>query len=164
MIIQYDQSISLLHCDCLQHRSGQPNVVFEPYRVDITSKGKTRGRKLNNLQPSAVQTVTYPLKFKSRGKAEYFQRREEWRISDLLFNPMVMMMIVPCLMFLVLPKLMNTADPETQKEMQQSMNMFTNPKQNMPDISETLTSWLGGNPAAGNAGRKAAKPRPLKKK
>ena len=66
-----------------------PTFVFEPTRVDITSKGKMRARRLNNLQPSAVQTVTYPLKFKARGKANYFQPREQWRITDFLFNPMV---------------------------------------------------------------------------
>ena len=66
-----------------------PSFVFEPARVDINSKGKIRARKLNNLQPAAVQGITYPLKFKSRGKANYFQAREQWRITDLLFNPMV---------------------------------------------------------------------------
>ena len=66
-----------------------PTYAFEPVRVDITSKGKMRARKLNNLQPSAVHQVTYPLKFKARGKANYFQQREQWRITDFLMNPMV---------------------------------------------------------------------------
>ena len=66
-----------------------PTYAFEPVRVDITSKGKMRARKLNNLQPSAVHQVTYPLKFKARGKVNYFQQREQWRITDFLMNPMV---------------------------------------------------------------------------
>lgn len=66
-----------------------PTYAFESVRVDITSKGKIRARRLNNLQPSAVHQVTYPLKFKARGKANYFQQREQWRITDFLMNPMV---------------------------------------------------------------------------
>jgi len=41
------------------------------------------------------------------------------------------------------PKLVNTNDPETQKEMANQMNML-NPKQQMPDLSEMFTSLLGG--------------------
>ena len=66
-----------------------PNYVFEPYRVDINSKGKLRARRLNNIQPSSVTTVIYPLKFKARAIANYFQQREQWRITDLLYSPMV---------------------------------------------------------------------------
>ena len=45
------------------------------------------------------------------------------------------------------------------------MNMLTNPKQSMPDISETLTSWFGGGttPAIGGA-KKTTKTKALKKK
>lgn len=66
-----------------------PDYMFEPVRVDITSKGKIRARKLNLLQPAQVQLTTYPLKFKAKGKPNYFQQREQWRITDFLFNPMV---------------------------------------------------------------------------
>ena len=66
-----------------------PTYVFETNRVDITSKGKIRARRLNNVQPSVVNTVSYPFKFKARGKASYFQVREQWRITDFLMNPMV---------------------------------------------------------------------------
>ena len=66
-----------------------PSYVFESIRVDINSKGKIRARRVNNIQPSAVQTVTYPLRFKARGVASYFHTREQWRITDFLFSPMV---------------------------------------------------------------------------
>jgi hypothetical protein len=135
-----------------------PSFGFEPARVDINSKGKIRARRLNNLQPSAVNTITYPLKFKARGKIGYFQQREQWRITDLLMNPMVLMMILPFLMIMVLPKLINTQDPETQKEMQSQMNML-NPKQNLPEISEILTSWFGSGQT-----KKAVKPKPSKRR
>lgn len=33
--------------------------------------------------------VAYPLKFIARQPAQYFRKREEWRITDMLMNPMV---------------------------------------------------------------------------
>jgi hypothetical protein len=66
-----------------------PAHIFEPARVDITSTGKIRARRVNNIQTSSVSTLQYPLKFKPRGNAKYFQIREQWRITDFLFNHMV---------------------------------------------------------------------------
>lgn len=34
-----------------------PDYYYEPVRVDITSKGKIRARKVNNLQPNQVNQV-----------------------------------------------------------------------------------------------------------
>jgi len=137
-----------------------PTYAFEPVRVDVNSKGKMRARRLNNIQPSAVNQLTYPLKFKARGKSPYFQQREQWRITDFLFNPMVMMMLFPFLMIMVLPKLINTADPETQKEMQSQMNMLS-PKPNLPEMSELLTQWLGGG---SSSAKKQVKQKPPKRR
>ena len=66
-----------------------PAVFYEPVRVDINSNGKFRARKINNVQPSAVNQMTYPLKFKPGMPHRYFQQREQWRITDFLFSPMV---------------------------------------------------------------------------
>ena len=66
-----------------------PTYIFEPARVDITAKGKMRARKVNHVQSNAVVTVPYPMRFKSKQHASYFQKREEFRITDMLKNPMV---------------------------------------------------------------------------
>lgn len=68
-----------------------PNNMFEPVRVDISgrAKGKIRARKVNFLQNSAVVTVPYPLKFKAKEPAPFFEKREQWKVTDMLFNPMV---------------------------------------------------------------------------
>jgi ER membrane protein complex subunit 7 len=66
-----------------------PNNYYEPVRVEINGKGKFRARKLNHLQPHLVVQVAYPLKMKSFGRIRYFQQREQWRITDFLFSPMV---------------------------------------------------------------------------
>lgn len=120
------------------------NYVFEPVRVEINPKGKFRARKVNYIQPSQVIQVPYPLKLKALAKFKYFQQREQWKITDFLFNPMVLIMVFPLLLMLVLPKMMS--DPETKKEMEQlNLNKMTS---DMPEISEMITSFFtGGQPA-----------------
>jgi len=66
-----------------------PDYLFESIRVDISAKGKKRARKVNYLQLSNVKTVHYPLEFRERRKPNYFQKREQWKLTDFLFNPMV---------------------------------------------------------------------------
>ncbi|GFT18094.1 ER membrane protein complex subunit 7 [Nephila pilipes] len=121
-----------------------PNQVYEPTRVDINSKGKFRARKLNYVQTNLVQQMPYPLKFKVRAPFKYFQVREAWRITDFLMNPMILMMILPVLLIMILPKMMNAADPETQREMQQ-MQM---PKYDVPELSEFMTTFFTGGKRA----------------
>ena len=67
-----------------------PGHVFEPARVDISSKsGKMRARKSDLLRPSAVTVLPYPLKFKAQTQANFFTKREEWSLAQTLMNPMV---------------------------------------------------------------------------
>lgn len=66
-----------------------PHYAYEPVRVEINSKGKIRARKVNYIQTSQVIQVPYPLKLKPYGFTRFFQMREQWRITDFLFNPMV---------------------------------------------------------------------------
>jgi len=131
-----------------------PTFHYEPVRVDITSKGKFRARKVNHIQPSAVSQTVYPLKFKPAHPYRYFQQREQWRVTDLLFSPMVLMMFLPLILIFILPKMMN--DPETRKEME-NIQM---PKYEMPEMSEMLTSLFGG----GETGKKSSKSKSVVKR
>lgn len=119
-----------------------PDYRFEPVRVDVTAKGKIRARMVNNLQPSQVTLRPYPLRFESKERMRYFQKREEWKITDLLMNPMVMMMVLPLLLITVLPKMMG--DPETQKEMQEMQRNMANTQNQMPEVSEVFANLFGG--------------------
>jgi len=119
-----------------------PDYRFEPFRVDITGKGKIRARMVNNLQPSQVTLRPYPLRFEPKEKMRYFQKREEWKITDLLMNPMIMMMVLPLLLITVLPKMMG--DPETQKEMQEMQRNMANTQNQMPEVSELFANMFGG--------------------
>jgi len=118
-----------------------PDYMYEQVRVDINSKGKHRARKNNVVQPNQVTQLPYPIKAKPLGKFRYFQKREEWKITDVLFNPMVMMMVMPLLLVTVLPKMMQ--DPETKKEMEE-MQAKMNVQGQMPEMSEMITNLFGG--------------------
>ncbi|KAI6203816.1 hypothetical protein M3Y94_00600400 [Aphelenchoides besseyi] len=121
------------------------DYIFEPIRVDINSKGKIRARKLNILQPNAVHTLAYPLRLQARQPTKYFRQREQWRATDVLMNPMVIMLLVAFVLMVVTPKLA-ASDPQLQKELQQGMQM---PKMDVPDISEMFANVFGGG---GNSG------------
>ncbi|GMS89629.1 hypothetical protein PENTCL1PPCAC_11804, partial [Pristionchus entomophagus] len=114
------------------------DYVFEPVRVDITASGKMRTRKISLLQPGAVQQLPYPLKLVARESTRYFRKREEWRVTDVLFSPMVLMIALPLGIMLILPKL-TANDPELQKEME---NMQL-PKMDMPDMSDMMANFFG---------------------
>jgi len=137
-----------------------PAYLFQPIRVDINSKNKIRARVVNVLKTNSVKPVTYPLRVTSVGRAMFFQPREQLRTLDLLLNPTVLIMGLPLILVMILPKLIDNNDPEF-KEMQK-MNLLT-PKTDMPDISNYLSnmSFLGGKKSTGErgnggAGRKSA--------
>lgn len=132
-----------------------PRYIYEPIRVDITSKGKMRARRVNHIQPQLVQTLDYPLKFKPRSLHNYFMPRETWRVMDMLLNPMVIMMVVPMGLIWLLPKMMpSTHDMQAQSE---AMQM---PDYKVPELSEMMASMFGqqkqkGSAADGGAGTSA---------
>lgn len=63
--------------------------MYEPIRVEINSKGKYRARKVNYIQSSQVHQIPYPLEFINYMPAKYFYTREQWKVTDFLFNSMV---------------------------------------------------------------------------
>lgn len=113
-----------------------PKYIYEPYRVDITSKGKIRARRVNYMQPSLVQTVDYPIQFKPKSLHNYFMPRETWRIMDLLLNPMVIMMVAPLAIIWVLPKMMSPQEVQTQRDSVQV------PEYNVPELSEMMANMF----------------------
>jgi hypothetical protein len=132
-----------------------PDYFYEPIRVEINSKGKIRARKVNHIQPSQVIQLPYPLKIKALTNYRYFQTREQWKVTDFLFSPMVLMMVLPLVLLVLLPKILN--DPEAKKEMEN----LQLPKmgEGLPDVSEMLSKFLGGGgqpqrPAQAQAGER----------
>jgi len=130
-----------------------PKSVYEPVRVDINSKGKIRARRLNLLQPGEVITLHYPISFESKGAPNYFFKREQFRILDILMSPMVLVMVLPLLLMFVMPKLIS-ADPELQKDLEKTTSIFTPNQNQMPNLSEIMNKMLPGadvkKPSAAN--------------
>ncbi|KAL3085212.1 hypothetical protein niasHS_010281 [Heterodera schachtii] len=119
---------------------------FESVRVDITNSGKIRARRLNLVQPNVVSTLPYPVKLTARHPMRYFRVREEWRITDVLMNPMMLMMGAAFILVVLMPKLA-AQDPNVQKEMQ---NMQL-PKVDMPDMADMLANiWSSGSNKKGS--------------
>ncbi|XP_067310956.1 ER membrane protein complex subunit 7-like [Pseudorasbora parva] len=135
-----------------------PTYRFQPVRVDITATGKMRARVVNYIQTSAVIRLPYPLQMRAVGTHSYFIQRETWVWSDFLMNPMVLMMVLPLLIIVLLPKVMNTSDPEIRREMEQSMNML-NTNQELPDVSELMTKFFSPPKSHGRSGGGARPPR-----
>ncbi|CAO1297911.1 unnamed protein product [Diamesa hyperborea] len=131
-----------------------PDYNYEPVRVEINPKGKFRARKVNHVQPSQIIQVPYPLKLKALTRFRYFQQREQWKITDFLMNPMVLMMLLPLLLLVVLPKIMS--DPETKKEMENLK--LPSLGGDMPDMSDMITKFFGGGAPAKPAVTEKAKP------
>lgn len=129
-----------------------PEFTYEPIRVEINSRGKMRARKLNHIQTNLVAPLGYPVKMKPLGKTKYFQIREQWRLTDFLFNPMVLMMVLPLVLIMILPKMLN--DPETKKEMEQIGSLT---KFEMPEMSDLVTNFLAGTSQSQLQTKKSAK-------
>ncbi|KAJ8393526.1 hypothetical protein AAFF_G00059990 [Aldrovandia affinis] len=141
-----------------------PVYRFETVRVDITSKGKMRARAVNYIKTSEVNRMPYPLQMRSSGPHSYFVKRETWGWTDFLMNPMVMMMVLPLLIIVLLPKVVNTNDPEMRKEMEQSMNML-NPNHELPDVSEFMTKLFSSKSSGkSGGGSKGSKSGPVKRR
>ncbi|OWA53127.1 putative ER membrane protein complex subunit 7 [Hypsibius exemplaris] len=119
-----------------------PEFIFETARVDVSSKGKFRARRPDSFDSSAQNQLAYPLRLKLLRKATYFQAKEAWRMTDILMNPMVLMMILPLVVLMGIPKLMSQIDPDASKDMQSAIT-------NQPtDFSSLMSSLLGGGPPA----------------
>ena len=133
-----------------------PNHVFEPARIDISSKsGKIRARRVNLLKPTQVLHLPYPLRFKAEEQAQFFEKRESWSMLSMLKNPMLLLLVAPVLLMLIVPKLMKSVDPEYQKEMQDSMNMLQQPGSGMPSLEEMFTNMFGGGGSSSGQGNKS---------
>lgn len=135
-----------------------PTYRFQPVRVDITTTGKMRARVVNYIKTSEVIRLPYPLQMRSVGLHSYFIPRETWGWSDFLMNPMVLMMVLPLLVILLLPKVFNPSDPEMRREMEQSMNML-NSNQELPDVSELMTKFFSSPKSQEKTGGGARGPR-----
>lgn len=97
---------------------------------------------MNFIQPGEVVTMKYPLNFETHGIPNYFQKREVYRLTDVIMNPMFLTLLIPLALLLILPKIASQ-DPEMQRDLQQASN-FLQPSINTPDIGDVFANIFGG--------------------
>ncbi|CAF2798191.1 unnamed protein product [Rotaria sp. Silwood2] len=119
-----------------------PRHIFEPVRVDINANGQIRARKVNLVEPRKFVVVKYPLRFDTYTKPNYFEKREVYHWTDLIFNPMCVPIIFGIISLFFLPKLLSQ-EQDVQQMLQQTGNIFQ-PNPNMFDIADWCARWFGG--------------------
>lgn len=124
-----------------------PALQLEAARVEIGARGRVRARRPDRVQP-APAALPLPLRLRPAAELRYFRAREQWRVSDFLLNPMVLMMLAPLLLLTLLPRLVS--DAETKEELRQ-LSPPELPR--LPEVSELFTSLFSGTPTAAAAAR-----------
>jgi len=89
--------------------------VWPSVRIEVGTSGKVRALLSHSRQPLPFPLPLEPLV----AKPTFFEKREGFRWSSMLMNPMVIMMGVTVLIMFVMPKMMENMDPEQLKEMQE---------------------------------------------
>lgn len=134
-----------------------PDIYFQAVKVEITGVGKFRARQVNYVQPSLINQVPYPLRLQPLVRRKYFRIREQWRVIDVLLNPLVLAMVLPMVFMWII--LWMFSDPEAKKE----LDSLQFPKiKDMPDFSDMLSSYLSGKPVAAEPKPKEIAGRPRK--
>ncbi|KAK9365590.1 hypothetical protein V1509DRAFT_632793 [Lipomyces kononenkoae] len=100
----------------------------------------------------------YPIELRPFGPAVYYQYREGFNILKLFKNPMLMISLLTLGMVFVLPKIMDSLDPEQLKEIQQEQAK-TVPSALANPMNFDVASYLAGKssgPSASGSSVKAA--------
>ncbi|SPP89534.1 blast:ER membrane protein complex subunit 7 homolog [Drosophila guanche] len=131
-----------------------PDIYFRPVRVEINAKGKYRVRALSYVEPGTISQIAYPLRLPAAKRRKYFTEREQWRFVDFILNPMFLIMLAPVLMLMIVPRIIR--DPQTKRELENLQ--FPKVPNNLPDLSDMLTSLLSAKPPTPIPEKTAPKP------
>jgi hypothetical protein len=86
--------------------------------------------------------MKYPLHFETYIVPNYFEKREVFRLTDFIFNPMFLTLVLPIVLLIFLPRLAPQG-PDMQDAIQQANNVFQ-PQLNLPDITDFFVRIFGG--------------------
>ncbi|KAJ7556335.1 hypothetical protein O6H91_05G078900 [Diphasiastrum complanatum] len=91
---------------------------FSPVRVDVSARlhGQVRASLIETGRVLSDALILEPLK-----EEQYFEKREPFSVLGLLKSPMGLMVGFMLLAVFVLPKLMDSIDPEEMKRVQEEM-------------------------------------------
>lgn len=128
--------------------------VWPTVRLDVSAaaSGKARALLMHTRQPLPFPLPLEPLV----AKPVFFEKREGFNWSQMLMNPMVLMMGVTVLIMFVMPKMMQSMDPEQLKEMQSMQGGFSdllNPDK-LKEKMEAIEKKGGDKPASARRERR----------
>ena len=102
---------------------------FARYKVNVRAGG-ARVQALEYPYPGAQkQSAPYPLVVRPVGRLAYFVPRQTYGLSQVLKNPMMLMMGFTMLMVFVMPRMMKNMDPEEMEKMQEQMGSSNDPNE-----------------------------------
>jgi hypothetical protein len=122
--------------------------LWPTVRVEVSTTGKMRAQLSHTRMALQPPLLLEPLV----AKPTFFEKREGFKWSSMLMNPMVIMMNFTVMIMFVMPKMMANMDPEQLKEMQEMqkggmMEMLTNPekaKERMLEAQKAEKPQTGG--------------------
>lgn len=91
---------------------------FSPVRVDVSARlhGQVRALAVETRRYYSDALILEPMR-----EEGYYEKREAWTAMGMMKNPMVMMLGFMAVAVLLLPKLMDSIDPEEMKKVQEEM-------------------------------------------
>ncbi|KAJ1458119.1 hypothetical protein M885DRAFT_514218 [Pelagophyceae sp. CCMP2097] len=102
--------------------------VFSQVKINLPSQADQQVRCLEYKYPGAAKNaLAYPIRLDAHLKYEYFDKREQVGLHTLLQNPMYLMIGVTAILVFLMPKLMESMDPEEMKKMQEQMGSAQDP-------------------------------------
>ncbi|KAK9235499.1 hypothetical protein V1525DRAFT_427787 [Lipomyces kononenkoae] len=97
----------------------------------------------------------YPIELRPFGPAVYYQYREGFNVLKLFKNPMLMISLLTLGMVFVLPKIMDSMDPEQLKEIQQEQAKSV-PSALANPMNFDVASYLAGKASGPSSGSSAS--------
>lgn len=110
-----------------------PGASFHPVRLDVSARRKGEVTAMVIKEEESFIIPCDPLVLEPHAAEAYFEKREPITVWGFLKSPMGMMVAFMAVVVFLLPRLMDSIDPEEMKQMQEEMK-----RQPTPSISTLL--------------------------
>jgi hypothetical protein len=136
--------------------------IFDSLRFDVQGVKNVKVYRASILASMAVAVPYSPvdgLELAPQAPIAYFEEKQGFSVLDLLKNPMVLMMGLPLVLMLLMPKMTAGMSKEELESVQQNsiLNQNSNAAQQMPDLSSMLAGYTSGGGSASKKGKVKAK-------
>jgi hypothetical protein len=126
-----------------------PTYHFGQVKIQLLEESMDAPKILEYAYPGATKQVTkYPLVLYPYAQYQYFEKRRGFSIFGLLKSPMILMMLFSGGLMYMMPKFMESLDPEEKAAMKKQL-------ESQQDTSKMFSQMLGG--ITGNQDQDAGK-------